>query len=178
MILIAVSIPVVWAPWQPWWLVAQGYRSLSAKNFSVALSYYDRAAAKAPNNAHILFTRALILADLKQYALTKAAYLKAVEAAHGDVNVANGFAWLLCTSPDDSVRDGGAAVEYARTACELTHWQSAACLDTYAAALADTNDFDDAVKWAEKAVEVAQDKALYQEHLNAFRSSHPWRDPK
>ena len=62
-------------------------------------------------------------------------------------------AWLLATSP--TLGDGPRAVHFGRTACELTEWGQWRCLDTYAIACAAADGFDEAVKWATKAIETA-----------------------
>ena len=65
----------------------------------------------------------------------------------------------------------------ARKGCELTDWKKAHCLDALAAAHAESERFDEAVQWAEKAVELAHatEKADYLAHLEAYRQGRPWR---
>lgn len=91
----------------------------------------------------------------------------------------NRFAWIFATSPNGTVRDGKRAVELATKACELTEHKDPNLIDTLAAACAETGDFESAVKWAEKALELATNAPLRAEitqHLENFRSGKPWRD--
>ncbi len=68
----------------------------------------------------------------------------------------NNFAWVLATSPDDKLRDGKRSIELGTKACELTEYSKPHILSTLAAGYAETGDFDTAIKWSSKAVEVAQ----------------------
>ena len=67
-----------------------------------------------------------------------------------------GLAWTLSTSEDPRVHNPRRAVKEATLACELTHWNDANCLDTLAAACADSGDFPVAVKWEDRAIALLQ----------------------
>jgi tetratricopeptide (TPR) repeat protein len=69
--------------------------------------------------------------------------------------VCNGLAWFLATCPKQEFRDGHRAVELARLACDATQWKQPNCLDTLAAACAETSDFDEAVQWQKQAVDLS-----------------------
>src|SRR5207302_589419 len=64
----------------------------------------------------------------------------------------NQLGWVWATCPDPDIRNGERARECATRACELTEWTEPGFLDTLAAACAECGEFDDAVKWQEKAV--------------------------
>jgi tetratricopeptide (TPR) repeat protein len=92
------------------------------------------------------------------------------------------LAWLLATIPDDSIRDGAAAVRIARHACELEPTNSPQSLRALAAAYGETGQFDDAIRAAEKARGVATiqgDSATAgsaDELIAAFRAHQPFRE--
>jgi tetratricopeptide (TPR) repeat protein len=62
------------------------------------------------------------------------------------------LAWLLATSPDPAVRDGGLAVEFAQKACHLTALKYRFGLESLAAAYAETGQFDQAIRYQERAL--------------------------
>ena len=70
---------------------------------------------------------------------------------------ANDLAWLLATHADAEVRQPNDAVVFAEQAARLTEHQNPAVLDTLAASYAAAGRFDDAVKWAENAIALAQE---------------------
>lgn len=92
----------------------------------------------------------------------------------------SGYAWLLATCPKDSVRDGNKAIKLATKACELSDWKSAAFLDTLAAAHAEANDFKDAVKCLNKALDLGDDtdelRVKYRQRLKLYQAGKPYRD--
>lgn len=101
-------------------------------------------------------------------------------ARSGDAKVNHQLAWLLATSQDKSLRDGSAAVGYARVAVAST--TSAATLDTLAAAYAEDRQFDAAVRTQNQALALletdatsAQEHADYSTRLARYQRGEPWR---
>jgi tetratricopeptide (TPR) repeat protein len=91
-----------------------------------------------------------------------------------------GAAWIFATWPDSQLRDGEQAVELASVACKLTNWKDASCLGTLAAAYAETGDFEKAVEWQEKAVEVVdvERRAQYLDTLQLYERNEPYRSER
>jgi tetratricopeptide (TPR) repeat protein len=109
-----------------------------------------------------------------------AQFRREIELDPKNSNAPNMFAWDLATSPNPKVRDGNIAVEFATRACELTGWKNPAYLDTLAAAFAESGDFDSAVKWQMKAIELLPDgkeKEGCRTRLKLYQEKKPFHSP-
>jgi tetratricopeptide (TPR) repeat protein len=72
------------------------------------------------------------------------------------VGTLNNYAWLLSTCPESAIRDGAKAIQLAEEADRLSQGQSPIVLRTLAAALAQANRFQEAMKTARRAAELAR----------------------
>ena len=92
----------------------------------------------------------------------------------------NNFSWVLSTSPKDDLRDGKRALELALRACKLSEYKKPHILSTLAAAYAETGDFENAIKWSSKAVEIGQEDIQPQlkEELQSYEEGKAWRELK
>ena len=89
------------------------------------------------------------------------------------------FRLCLSTASDEKHRNGQLAVELAKNACESTKYKNTQFLDTLACAYAETGNFDSAVEWSQKALELtneATDRGEISKHLKNFKSGKPWRE--
>ncbi len=78
-----------------------------------------------------------------------------LESRPGHPVVANNVAWLLATSPDQSIRNADEAIRQAEHVCQVTRWQVPSALDTLAAAYAAAGRFEEAIETAGKAIQLA-----------------------
>ena len=88
----------------------------------------------------------------------------------------NARGWQLATDPREEIRDGTQAVIDASRACELTAHQNWAYLDTLAAALAETGDFEKAVDVQQQANELAPEQYIgeLQSRLARYLAGEPF----
>ena len=89
------------------------------------------------------------------------------------------LAWLWATCPEESFRHGKRAVELATRACGLAEWKDANMLATLAAAYAEVGEFDKAVEWEEKAIQLyanADDCKKGEERLKLYKEKKPYRE--
>ncbi len=129
--------------------------------------------------AQAMLARALDLQGKTREAV--AAYRRAVSLVPGDPALLARLAWILATHPDATIREGTEAVPLARRACELTEFRRPEALDAYAAALAETGEFETAVEAATRAAELARaaGRADLAEavgrRIRAYRAGKAWR---
>ena len=94
----------------------------------------------------------------------------------------NNLAWLLATSPDDSLRNGTEAVQLAEKASRLTQYKEIVPLGTLAAAYAEAGRFGEAVATGEKSLALAtatgQERfaAINRQLLTYYRAGKPWHE--
>jgi tetratricopeptide (TPR) repeat protein len=89
----------------------------------------------------------------------------------------NNRAWVLATAPDAKFRNGQLAVESATKACELTGYEKSDMLDTLAAALAETGQFEQAVARSKQAIEKASEpqKETLRARQKLYEAGKPFR---
>jgi tetratricopeptide (TPR) repeat protein len=81
-------------------------------------------------------------------------FAEAIKLEPEDSALLNNYAWVLATSPDDDLRDKELSLKLAEKACELTEHGRPHILSTLGAAYADRGEFDKAIEWLKKALEI------------------------
>jgi hypothetical protein len=66
----------------------------------------------------------------------------------------NQRAWIRATCSNASFRDGKAAVDDGKKACDLIKWKRAQYIDTLAAGYAEAGDFDSAARYEQQAIDL------------------------
>jgi tetratricopeptide (TPR) repeat protein len=93
----------------------------------------------------------------------------------------NGLAWILATAPLDEVRDGKRAVALATKACESDGFKDPRFVDTLAAAYAECGDFESAINWSEKALNMLDSpdeerwRSPFTSALESYKAKKPTR---
>jgi tetratricopeptide (TPR) repeat protein len=155
---------------------------LNLQRVDEAITDLDRAIELVPNDANLRKTIALAHLRSGQHARAVEQYNSGIRIAPQHIDMHNSLAWLLATAPNDNVRDGKRAVELATKACELTAFNNAMLVDTLAAAFAEAGDFDKAVEWQQKAIDLldqADDKVVadFTRRLELLQSGKPGGEP-
>ena len=149
------------------------------REYDKAIADYSDAIRLDPNSAVVHGCRADSYANTKEYAKAIADYTQVIQLDPSDAVACNDLAWILATCPDDALRDGSQAVEYATTACESSQWQDPQMLDTLAAANAEAGKFKAAVQWEQKAIDLGHDpeeKEKASQRLKLYEDGKPYRD--
>jgi tetratricopeptide (TPR) repeat protein len=156
------------------------------KEYDKAIKDFTEAIRLTPLDADAFIDRGIAYNGKKEYSRAVADYDQAIRLGH--LPVRQKLAWLLATCPKEGVRDGKRALELATKDCE--RWQPRAnptrfyipseTLGTLAAAYAECEDFKQAVKWQQKAIEAEfrdyKTQHTLQQRLQLYQNGKPLRD--
>lgn len=142
-----------------------------------ALADYNRAIRFDPKFAYAYYNRGLVYRNRKDFERAIANFAVAVRLDPKYVQAHEKLAWTLATCPKAELRNGSKAIEHARKACELTDWKDGLILSTLAAASAEAGQFDEAVKWQQKALaDPTCPKWPAQPRLALFQQRKPYHE--
>jgi tetratricopeptide (TPR) repeat protein len=143
-----------------------------------AISEYDDVLLLNPENFLALRSRGDAYLNIGKHKEAIDDFEAALKLEPEDTTILNNLAWVLATSPEAEVRNGKRAVELATKACELTEYKLPHILSTLAAAFAESGNFDTAIEWSQKAVDMddpENDEQLEKE-LASYQKKEPWRE--
>jgi tetratricopeptide (TPR) repeat protein len=96
---------------------------------------------------------------------------KGLEADPGNAGILNQLGWLYATAEPSTLRDPAKALAYAQRAVEASGGRDANFLDTLAQAYYVNQEFDEAIKTEERALEIAPEQEALQNQLEKFREA-------
>jgi len=187
--------PTAWGPY-----VNRAVVFIHQRKWDLALKDLNTVIRLKPGHLLAALLRGGVNAHLGNYGRALDEYDRLVKITASELPLTraqalNACAWLRATCPDASFRNGKEAVSVATVACKTMTWRDANCIDTLAAAYAETGDFDSAIRFEQQAI-TAVDKdelnrsikeperrrtatetavASYQHHLAAYQRHQPWR---
>jgi tetratricopeptide (TPR) repeat protein len=121
-----------------------------------AITHYQEALQIMPGNESIHFNLARASYQKGKVDQAIAQFQWALQIEPADMEAQNNLAWCLATAPQASLRNGDKAVQLARQANELAGGKNPVILGTLAAAFAEAGRFGDAVRSAQKAIDLAR----------------------
>jgi tetratricopeptide (TPR) repeat protein len=134
--------------WRGWAVKRQGDNDRALADFNEAIRLN-------PGNAMAHRVRGATWAGKQQYAKALADYSESIRLDPLDADPLNHRAIMLAACPEDAYRNGQQAVADATRACELTGWRNPLYLANLGAAFAERGDFDEAIRWTQKAAELS-----------------------
>jgi spermidine synthase len=146
-----------------------------------ALEHFDAAVRLRPSFAKAQQNRGIVLERLGRSSDAVAAYRETLRFDPGAREVEKRVAWILATDPDPAVRNGVEAVRLAQAASLAAGGNDPLALDVLAAAFAEAGRFDDAVRTAERALQLAAPPAAdgareaAEARLALYRAGRPFR---
>lgn len=131
-----------------------------------------------PKDPDIFRTRGDALLSVNKHAEAIADYEAALKIDPEDTGVLNNLAWVLATSENKELRNANRSIELGTKACELTKYEKPHILSTLASGYAEKGDFETAIKWSTKAVELGEGEVKEQlgKELESYKMKKPWRE--
>lgn len=147
--------------------------------YEPALADFNQLLEIHPNRPMCYCLRGELMIKRGEYAKAIQDFLHAWKHGADKVMVLNQLGWLHATVPDDSLRDGARAIEFATQACEISGFRDGNTLDTLAAAYAEAGDFEKAILWQEQALDRSDEgrHADLQTRMALYRDKKAYRLP-
>jgi Flp pilus assembly protein TadD len=171
---------------KPKWPEARGLLALalaSSGQPDQAAEQYEQAIQGKPDDPKLRYAFAQTLGMQGKTAEAADQYRHLLNLQPDSVEALNNLAWILASSPMDSLRNGAEAVRLAERACELTQHRAPVLLGTLAAAYAEAGRYQEAADTAEKARALALSAGQTQvaeangRLLSLYRAGKPYREP-
>ena len=164
--------------------IADFDKALLADKPPVGVGFFDKVLGVKSRNASTYFNRGIAWNNKGEYGKAVADYTETIRRDPTMVLAYNAVAWLYATCPDEKLRDGKKAVENATRAHQLSGGRSWIYIATFAAAYAESGDFEKAKEWQAKAIELAatdksvgaKEKADAASRLELYKQRKPYRD--
>lgn len=159
--------------------MGRGFLHFQLANHEKAISDFTQVIEISPQTAVAFNNRGFNYQLLGKHAEAAADFQKAVELAPRYLLALQNKAWLLTICEDEKLRDPNTAIETAKAVCEVSQYKDVSDLTLLAAAYASAEEFETAIGWQEKAVELAKDeqKTISERILERYQNQLPL-DPK
>ncbi len=158
----------------------RGHARAEAGEIDKAIADYTAALKLDPADVRTLHSRSTAWMYKHQYAKALDDVNEVLRRDPNDLVARRRRAYIRAAAPDRTLRDGKQAVADAVRACDLSQWKQAETISVLAAAYAELGDFQKAVEWETKALNMSDDKhakAEFAATLKLYQQRHPYRLP-
>jgi tetratricopeptide (TPR) repeat protein len=148
-----------------------------------ALVHYRKLLELQPDNIEVHNIVGTVLAQQGRVREGAEEWQKVLKIEPDNGNAMSNLAWVFATSPDQSLRDGGRAVQLAEQAVRLSGGRIPILFRTLAAAYAESGRFSEAIQTAQQGIELANSQGNVglandlQGNIALYQERQPLRDP-
>jgi len=154
--------------------------------FQKAIGEYTTLIQQVRDNPDLYMARGHLSQKAHDPANALLDYIEALARGPESADAHSKLAWFFATAADAKYRNAKRSLKLATEACRLAGWRDWKALSALAAAHAESGDFEPAVTWQAKALEM-NGKALSisdteiksaESRLELYKAGKPWRDPE
>lgn len=159
-------------------LTRRGDAWLMSGELDKALADFNAALNLDSTNSIAFCHRGIALVEQKNYAAGIASLEDAVRNNPRLAFAYSHLAWTLAACPDVQFNDGPKAVKYAKAACTLNGWRRWNDFGTLGAAYAAAGDFERALDYQSRAMQVAprrSDREEARQRIEMYKRGQPYR---
>jgi tetratricopeptide (TPR) repeat protein len=156
----------------------RGHCYLQLGDFDRAIDDLSEALKRAPDSADAYVARARAYYEREMFSNAIADALATLRIEPENAEALNLLAWIQATCSSPELRNGGSAVANAQRACDVARPAEWYHLGTLAAAHAEAGQFDDAVRCARRALDMAppEERKECQECISRYERHEQRRE--
>lgn len=150
---------------------------LELEYYNEAIESYRRAVENDPLSANAYSELGITYHKLGYYKEANEAYSQSIEIEPDSPYYLANLSFLYSACPKDEFRNSNKALELARKACEITSYKNAHYLFHLAAAYAESRNFQKAIEYQEKSINLIGEEVTEAWHkaLAGYKASKPYR---
>ena len=140
-----------------------------------AMKVVNAAIERFPDRSIQLVLRAQCYLNFKQPFKAAEDFKRAIEIEPDSFLANNNYAWMLATHPNEEISNSQEAIKCAKVAGQKTNFRVREALVTLAAAYARDGNFDEAIRWQARGIQMATAKSRPQliEWLKLYKNKTP-----